>query len=462
MPQKGRPSHSDDPALNTIIDAILLQDVYAFDTYSSTPLRSCPVAEKNKPIQIYVYNRDPHWRSLNLKRARKDWFALVISTVKLAECIILFEYGATQLCWVTGLNWLFFFLSAALLQTLGLSREYNDYTISNQSDFVAGKLPTPQIPGEECKILLGVPENVRLNLTWRLVWAAGGLLTSASLIAIYMLLGRESANVVYAWIGFQLLWLILRSVFFHLAEETDDVKFAVAPLIEGKTAPPEIGSRLLALALALSKYQILLHPRNPVCYKEDLQSPAAIRHSLRAANYTLQPSFLTVREKPDGGELEVSVVAVFGDTLLSSIAWLRGNRLTGMDLYDSCLVVLKVSGQTFIIPSARVLSGPPQDSLLKDEESRVAATYIPRGGSNDGRNICWWYWVPCDDGRWLQFLSVDMNVIGTRNATVYKGTTITRKLQVGDLFISLTDISDVEDIVKKSTIAGEYICDLVL
>ena len=385
-----------------------------------------------------------------------------MSLIKILESVTLWEYGATQLYWITGLNWVFFFISAAILQTFGQSREYNDYVTFGQTDLLAGELPTPQMEGEGCRILLGVPKNVRLGAAWRVVWVVRGLLCCASLLATYVLLGNETTLIVYIWTAFQVLWLILRSVFFHLAEETDDVPPAVAPVIPGKNSPPEFGTRLLGLASALSKYQMLVHPRGPHCYKEDLQLPLVIQRTLRAGNCMLQPNFPAAIGIADGGEIELSIHAVIGDTLLSSVARFRGCSLTGMDLYDSCLVVLYAAGQTYIIPSARVLSGPPQDSLPKDVESRGIATFVPRGGSNDGRNICWWHWIPCADGRWLQVLSDNMQVVGKRKATVYNSATITRKLLAGDLFISLTDISEIEDVVKKSYIASQYLCEMAL
>ena len=385
-----------------------------------------------------------------------------MSIIKITESIALWEYGATQLYWITGFNWLFFFLSAIILQILGQSREYNDYASVGQTDLLAGKLPTPQMDGEDCRILLGIPKNVRLGLAWRIIWAVGCLLCCASLLATYVLLGKESAMIVYIWTGFQVLWLVLRSVFFYVAEETDDLQVAVAPAIVGMNTPPEYRFRLLGLAAALSKYQMLVHPRGPHCYKEDLQLPMEIRHTLRAGNCMLQPSFPAAALTEDGGEIEISIHAVIGDTLLSSAARFHGCSLTGMDLYDSCLIVLYAAGQTYIIPSARVLSGPPQDSLPKDVESGGVATFVPRGGSNDGQNICWWHWIPCTDGRWLQLLSDNMQTVGKRKATVYDGATITRKLLVGDLFISLTDISEIEDVVKKSNIASQYLCEMAL
>lgn len=109
-----------------------------------------------------------------------------------------------------------------------------------------------------------------------------------------------------------------------------------------------------------------------------------------------------------------------------------------MDLYDSCFVAFKVAGQTLIIPSARILSGLPQDSLPKDEARSGVATFISRDGSNDCLDISWWKWVLVNDGRWLQFPTIDMSVVRTRKATLYNGATITRKLQEGE-FLDQSD-----------------------
>ena len=165
----------------------------------------------------------------------------------------------------------------------------------------------------------------------------------------------------------------------------------------------------------------------------------------------------------DGEVLEVTITALLGDTLLSSASWFLGNGPTSVELYDSCLVEL-VHGQgiSFLVPCARVLSGPPKGSGPKDSEMSIIPNFAPRGGSNSPTNITWWYWIPCPDGRWFQLRSEGASFLGKRMAKVLSAAEVTRRLQVGDLYVSLTSVGDVEDVVAKSRTAYECLRELFM
>jgi len=148
----------------------------------------------------------------------------------------------------------------------------------------------------------------------------------------------------------------------------------------------------------------------------------------------------------------VCIKAVIGDTYLSSAAWTFGSKLSGMALYDSCIVVLNVQGTTVSIPSARVLTDiRPQP---KDTESALEPMFPNRGGSNLGRSrITWWYWIPCSDGKWLQLHTDNMHILGERSAAVVSDEQVTAKLVSGELFVGIRHVNDVREIVEKSNAA---------
>lgn len=108
-----------------------------------------------------------------------------------------------------------------------------------------------------------------------------------------------------------------------------------------------------------------------------------------------------------------------------------------------------------------MLSGPPKGlAPPKDAEVSVVPNFAPRGGSNDPANITWWYWIPCAEGRWLQVRSEGAGFLGKRRAVLMGGREVTRRLQVGDLYVSLTSVVDVEDVVKKSGEAYQCLREL--
>ncbi|TKA81155.1 hypothetical protein B0A49_02004 [Cryomyces minteri] len=441
----------------------ITEDIYALEPATAEALRACPTLKKDTALQSFVYVRDPDWRREDRRRSlrNKDLLAMAASVSKLAEVYTLWRYGAGTLSFVTAVNWAYFLLSASILQISGVSREHEEDSLeSSYIDILSGKLPTAQIAGEDGKILLGVPLNPRKSLAWRLVWSIGSVVCSSSMVATYMFMSRQQPISLYIWAAFQLLWLICRSVFFYFAEETADMKHAITAVGNANSKPPHVTTRLQNLTYALSKYQMLAHPRGPWCYAQDIQSTSSIKSVFEATDKKLHKSVDQQVEAEQG--VEVSILAVIGDTLLSSAAWMRGYPLTGMDLYDSCIVCLKVAGETKLIPSARVLSGPPKEVAPKDVEIGVAPAFVAIGGTNDGTNISWVYWIPYEGNRWLHFRTEDgVQVLGQRTARVVNNIQVTNQLMVGDLYISLQSVVDVEDIVKKSTAAGLALCDLM-
>jgi hypothetical protein len=151
-------------------------------------------------------------------------------------------------------------------------------------------------------------------------------------------------------------------------------------------------------------------------------------------------------------------MAVVGDLILTSAAWMHGTALNGMDLYDSCIVFLGTKASVFAVPSARVLSQSyPAVPPKRDIESPVVRRFVPRSSPNTRHHLCWWYWIPCGDGLWLQLQSEDMKILGERKAEIVTNAQITRKLQVENLNISLTKVEDVKHITDLSMQVGQIL-----
>ena len=186
-----------------------------------------------------------------------------------------------------------------------------------------------------------------------------------------------------------------------------------------------------------------------------------IRRLLSDANVEYRDYFELPTRADSGSELGVTVVGVIGDTLLSSVAWLMGSILAGIDLYDSCILAVRVSGAIRLIPSCRVLSGRIADEQVPDPETTLPSNFRPKGAANEGYNISGRYWVPCSGKKWLWYSTpwatttkVDLGITGTKKMTVTTGDDITKELLSGTLQISMSDVQAVEDAVAQSARAA--------
>jgi hypothetical protein len=208
------------------------RDVYAFDQFALFPINSIPAfspGSEQLPLS-YIFLRDPHYKGPNQYR---DWGGLPLTLCKLAEFGVLNGLGAGHLSWVSGLNWFYFFMWAALLQHMQLSRGYGkDFSINGSLDVISSELPNAKSPGGGGRILLGVPGNFRHHMLWRLMWIGAAIVCPATLVFCYLLLASCPARAVYAWMGFQVFWLLCRFAFFHLAEGADNI---VYPILQGES-----------------------------------------------------------------------------------------------------------------------------------------------------------------------------------------------------------------------------------
>ena len=214
----------------------------------------------------------------------------------------------------------------------------------------------------------------------------------------------------------------------------------------------ELRSRVRNLVCALSKYQMHVHPRGLYCYEEDLQSIDKA--------YDTRTHYPITADQARSETLEIEVVEIIGDTALSSACWLFGSKLTGMELYDSCVLILSVNGNKIAVPSARVLTD--KAALPKvDAETAIGPVFPLRGNFNTGRDILWFCWIPCGDDRWLQASTTDMKFLGGRMATVDSDAQVTQKLAGGELLVSISEVNHVKEIVQYSKTAFDILQKLL-
>lgn len=432
--------------------------------------------EQGAPARFVRYIRTTQWKALRRQRNVFDWIGTCASLLKLVEAFAIWQNGSIVLALLTAANWMWFFLCAVCLQLAGLSREYSEYYDANDEtknrkgsychDYLAGELPSVQVTGQYRKVIFNVPPSVRGHIGWRLTWGFGALICTGSLVATYTLIGSQPKTATGVWLGFQVLWMVVRSAFFYFAHETEGIRHGVPKLIRDWELG-QYGLRILSLASGVSRYQTMLHPRMPYCYTEDLQDASAVHRVIRTSEHLFDKNQMDLNAKLEeayGGQIttEVEIKAVIGDTLLSSMGWLVGSPYTSMDLYDCCLVVIGVGNRTVMIPSVRVLSGHVKEvrQPRADPESGVVGEHTPKGVANDGVDIGWVFWIPLDADRWLYFVG-DLEFLGKQRMEVLSSVDVTKRLGVADLFVSLRDVQDVENVLKKSRFVGQLLTELL-
>lgn len=431
--------------------------------------------EQGAPPRFVRYLRTSQWKELRRQRSIADWLSIVGSMIKLAESLMIWYKGSTVLALLTLVNWGWFFSCAVVLQLAGLSREHANFfdaldetntSQGNCYDYLAGELPSVQSSGQYRKVIFNVPPSVRNHVLWRLTWVFGAVICTGSLTATYILMGSQPKPAAVVWLCFQVIWTIVRSVYFYFAQETEGIQHGVPKLVRDWELG-QYGLRILSLASGVSRYQILLHPRMPYSYSEDIQDPTSIFRLIKTCDHVsyreeAMPSLAL--EGSDGKPMTASVEikAVIGDTLLSSIAWLLGSPYTSMDLYDCCLVAIGVAGRTVMIPSVRVLSGHVSKvrEPRTDPEAGIVGEHTPKAVGNDGTNTGWVFWIPLDVHRWLYFVG-DLDFIGKQSMEVLSSDEVSKRLGLADLFVSLRGVQDVKDALEKSRVVGQLLTDLL-
>lgn len=426
-------------------------DVYVFDQSISGILDLTPESMDGEPPRVFTHPTG--FRIVRYVRAY-DWLALFASTIKMLETYVLWKLGTQNIWWICALTWAYFFVTAIALQTQHVLRSRIERVQEDRFgtiDVLAGRLPTPTHLGGNRKLFLGLSQTGQGSLSWKITWAVGSIVCAFSLVMTYVALGQEGNNVVYIWVGFQLLWLAGRLLFHHFADIGD--QNAIHGLVERpwESLTAQLKQRILELVLGLARYQIHIHPRGTYSYTEDALSSSTFLNLLMYNNYQLQDSVKPDQHVSLGDSIYVSIDAVVGDTVLASSAWVQGSKNTGLDLYDCCLVFLTIQGVRIAIPSVRVLAG--QTIVMTDAEKSGNLEVVRKGSRNLGWGLSWWYWIPYGQGRWLQTSSTDLKILGTNETKVVSDAQITHRLKAGDLNISFANVEEVKRTVALSKAA---------
>lgn len=164
---------------------------------STAPFRILPMCDTYEEIKVHFVIADPYDEGT----LKGDWIGLALSAVKVIKVVVLWKFEAVIAGLLSVSPWFYFFACATLLQFKKVSRGSD--VDAGRVDIITGELPTAQRRGGDRKLLLGVPQDVRHRLLWRIIWTVGGIVSAASLTASYIVLGAQKPVVVYIWAGFQ-------------------------------------------------------------------------------------------------------------------------------------------------------------------------------------------------------------------------------------------------------------------
>ncbi|KAF8964209.1 hypothetical protein BDZ97DRAFT_917807 [Flammula alnicola] len=455
----------------------LCRDIYAFDRPTSRMLDGLPATSPGDPLTVYTNGPYPFF---NPHDTRLQVSALALSLIKFSEVYILSTHGGALLALASAVSFIFFFSAATFIEIRDISLSRRAMDEDGRVDLVAGTLPTIKRLGGQKKVVLGATKNPRTSVWWRLIWAFGALLHTISLLTTYFLLGQQTTSLVLIWAGFQLAWLILRIVLYYLSDITVADRIMVGH--QWNALQPSMKARVAGLTLAVAKYQTHVHGRDFELYIGDCFSFRQI------ARLLAEPNLRTSYELPSkftraNLSVQVNIVAIIGDTTLSSAAWMMGSELSAMELYDSCIVVFSLPSEsppsppagsplahspsrshqrTVAIPAVRVAVGITPET---DAEKR-APLFVPRASQSHTRgdiDVLWYYWIPCRSGVWLQIKSDSKRstVLGEQVATVLDHGQLSTLLGAGKLRISLKDAEEVREVAKLSQQAAEYLLSLL-
>ena len=471
-------------------------------------LSSTPSADSTLTIHThypYAFYRPHHLRF--------QIAVLALSLLKSLEIYTLFLLGGPLVGMLSGVPFLFSFFSGVCLGIHDIITSRRPVEIDGHLDLIAASpLPTTKYLGGPRKVVLGASPNPRTSsLWWKFFWIVTGTLQTFSIVLSYFLLGQQKTEFVFTWAGFQLFWLIARILIFNLTENTHPMADRPMKGSRLEALSPSMKLRVANLVLGVGQYQAHVHPRNWDAYLDDSFSTRQIARLLASENmsgvYPLPPartsstssrdslrtpsvsfstsslssstsslsssiSFLPISSKKTmslpmssatSRIVKVNILAVIGDTSLSSAAWMLGNsKYSPMDLYDSCIVVFEVASSSFpstkfpssssttlfpssssldtfdteklfpippqtppqtqtqtrilAIPSARVFSARSQwfDIIAAQSsggEDGLEPLFIPRGAGSQvtADEKTWIYWVPCafdgEEEKWLQIKS---------------------------------------------------------
>ncbi|KAJ7654342.1 hypothetical protein B0H17DRAFT_1099781 [Mycena rosella] len=446
---------------NSRKEKVAWSDVHAFNHSTSLMLRGVPDTAIGTPLQVFTYGNYNFLRPYS----RFQFPAIILSSAKLVEVYILWRHGSSILGMASAAPWAFFFFGAVLIQAQELLLGRHPEPEMGSLDIIAGHLPMVSRPGGPRKVVLGAAENPKTSFSWRLFWASGALVSTASIISSYIIMSQQPRSVVFIWAGFQLLWLAVRILVYHLADPTNPTALRILVVRPWTTLPAQLKERVVDSTFALAKYQSMTHPRGQEYYAGDTFAGG----DLTLISDGIKPPNLYPLPDLNPTSFPVEIKAVFGDTMLSSAIWITGSEATPMELYDTCIVVFSIRQSNHVasprrsvaVPAARVLSGVIGTTF---DAEKTTPHYTPKGASNAGYGLtyAWWYWIPCRTGLWLQIqIPAQRKTVGIHQVDVRTDTQVSGLLAAGSLNIGLKDVDEVKAAVALSRKAREACLELL-
>lgn len=398
-----------------------------------------------------------------------DWAILMASLLKATEAFTLYRMGSVILWWSNFVGWAVCFVAALLLHASNSGRDTHN-NIRSTADFLLGELPSyKHIGGSDKRIILGQPVSVRQGLCWRLAWIAGAVANMVGLgITFYVLAEKieQSATIVYVWLAFQILWLVLRTLAYHVIPDASgalNINLS-SQLLECASADLRI--RVLRLLLAASLLQTHEHFRVYEGYEEDIQSMSSPQQLIRVLQ---QAQWRSTDSLPEEITLEIGkarVEAVLGEELLRTIVWITGVNIDNAEIYDAVALLIRAGdGQQFLVPAVRVMAGKPIRPLAVPDPENSSPSFDLRGTMNREKTGYWVYWIPAKflEGQgWLEIRCDSFSVLGPfRGHRLLTDAALDKELGAGSLSISLRGTADLERALDASRIATQLLLETV-
>ena len=406
--------------------------IYTLDRSSQLALDTVAPTERGEKVSIHRFEPD----MAGLPPLWKDWLVLLLSLAKLAEVIALWKLGSYRLWYWTMTGWGHAFVSAIILQLCGLGR---DHPLRPTNDIVAGTLPTPLHLGGYGKIVLGVSGNVRRSLLWRTLLALGTIFNVAGLFGTFIFLGKEPSRIIYAWVGFQVLWLVSRTVVFHYVEGAAASRQGILISKTWDEACEDDRRRVLTLLGDLSKHQASIHPRGAYAYQHDCLSFHKLVPHFDEIGWKLTMCFPVTDPKSRTWNLNIKAVA--GDLLIRSAVWYTGVNLNNNELYDATIAFVSASSKDipYAIPCVRVWAC---DCLPDTDRQRGNAH--PTCGM-----VKWLYFIPTgkvdnDHGQDQWVYAHGLSGVGLLMAELLSNEELNQRLQTGRWRISIQSLEELQ------------------
>jgi hypothetical protein len=424
--------------------------MFALDKKTQLLLDTTFAAEKGEQTPVYRYKADVDGQP----KAWKDWLLMLLSCIKIGEAIWLRLWGSSTLFFFTLLPWAHSFCVAVILQLLRLGR---DDMRDTSVDKALGVMPTPLRLGGFGRIILGLSRNSRRHPLRRTLVGIGALVYGATLFGTFLTMGKERRRVIFVWIGFQMVWLLCRTVIYYLVESASAGRQGILTPEPWADMDADNRRRTLRMLTTISKHQISIHPRGISGYAADCSS------FYDACKYLFKAKW-TITNVLDDSHLEkrtvLEVATVINDNFIRSAVWFSGSIISNAEMYDAALCFFMIDANIIAVPCVRVYTCQCD---LGDKGTRQ------RGNSHSGAcpSLQWAMFVPvtspADDTGALEWLFLSGNrMVGDKPFVRWTSREMHEKISSGYFRISMLGIADLEKALEVSRESCAVLSELLL